>query len=64
MKKPFKIILKILLILVMIIAIFASAVGIYYGASKSCNLTVKINENEEISDFTVGALLTVGGQMI
>lgn len=51
MKKPLKIILRVLLVFVIIIALIASAGGIYYGASKSCDLTVKINENEEISDF-------------
>lgn len=51
MKKPLKIILRVLLVFVIIIALIASAGGIYYGASKTCDLTVKINENEEIGDF-------------
>lgn len=51
MKTPLKIVLRILLVFVIIVALIVSAGGIYYASSKSCDLTVKINENEEISDF-------------
>lgn len=51
MKKTLKIILKLLLAVVLIVAILASACGIYYGASKTCSLNIKINEDNELRDF-------------
>ncbi len=51
MKKMIQTVLKILFVIILIIALLASGCGIYYAAAKSCDLTVKIDESKEISDF-------------
>ena len=51
MKKPVKVILTILLVIVLIIALLCATCGIYYGASRVCDLTITIDEDDEQQEF-------------
>lgn len=51
MKKSFKILLRIVFVILIIIALLAATTGIYYGASKNCTLTIRVDESKTAQDF-------------
>ncbi len=51
MKKALKVIGIIVLIIVIIIVLVCAGCGIYYAASKSCTLTIKVNTDKELQEF-------------
>lgn len=47
MKKVISILLKVLLVLILIVALLAAGGGVFYAATRSCALTVNIDESEK-----------------
>jgi len=51
MKKTMEIISRIFIAIALIVALPLSAFGIYFAASKSCDLNIKINQEKTVRDF-------------
>ena len=52
MKKSVKIFLRILVALLVIVILVGATAGIYYAASKSCTLTVKVRTDEQLQEIS------------
>lgn len=64
MKKAKKVFLKILAAILAIIFAVCAVCGIYYAASRSCTLTVKVDTKSPLRDFTAGEHPIAGGPII
>lgn len=51
MKKSVKIFLRILIVLLCFVLLIAATLGIYYVASKTCTLTIKVDVDEQLQEI-------------
>ncbi len=52
MKKSVKIFLRVIAAVLVIIILTVATLGIYYAASKSCTLTIKVNEDKQLQEIS------------
>lgn len=52
MKKSVKIFLRVIIALLTVVILIGATLGIYYAASKTCTLTVKVSEDEPLQEIS------------
>lgn len=52
MKKSVKIFLKVIIALLVLIILVGATAGIYYAASRSCTLTIRVNEDKQLQEIS------------